>query len=198
MKIDAPGGESVDLHRRCWIGRGGTTAPATRRVQASELGYDSDLEFVFPAGLGVFKAGGDLSFHHGSTSLAGTGHPSGVVPHHATAVGGARSSCVARAGRGARRPTARPGRVGAVMVTAPVADGPLAVRVVLVSEQDQVGQAGMTIGAELDRTRTRTLDSPQDERSGGHRVAAQATTRSIRATGRGVRLRDRTSYSLQI
>ena len=36
---------------------------------AAALGYDSDLDFVFPLGSGVFKAGGDLAFHHGGPSL---------------------------------------------------------------------------------------------------------------------------------
>ena len=69
MRIDAPGGDTVELHRRCWIGRGGATPPGCVRVAASALGYASDLEFVFPAGCGVFKAGGDLAFHHGGPSL---------------------------------------------------------------------------------------------------------------------------------
>lgn len=69
MRTDAPGGGQVELHRRCWIGRGGTTPAGCVRVQASELGYASDLELVFPAGAGVFKAGGDLAFHHGGPSL---------------------------------------------------------------------------------------------------------------------------------
>jgi hypothetical protein len=69
MRTDAPGGDTVELHRRCWIGRGGTTPPGCVRVQASALGYASDLELVFPAASGVFKAGGDLAFHHGGPSL---------------------------------------------------------------------------------------------------------------------------------
>jgi hypothetical protein len=69
MRIDAPGGKQVELHRRCWMGRGGSTPQNTRRVRAADLGYDSDLDFIFPAGAGVFKGGGDLSFHHGGTSL---------------------------------------------------------------------------------------------------------------------------------
>lgn len=69
MRIDAPGGNTVELHRRCWIGRGGATPPGCVRVAASSLGYASDLEFVFPAATGVFKAGGDLAFHHGGPSL---------------------------------------------------------------------------------------------------------------------------------
>lgn len=69
MRTDAPGGKTVDLHRRCWMGRGGATPPGAIRVAASALGYDSDLEFVFPTASGVFRAGGDLAFHHGGTSL---------------------------------------------------------------------------------------------------------------------------------
>ena len=69
MRVDAPGGATVDLHRRCWIGRGGTTPPGAIRVSAPTLGYDSDLDFVFPPGTAVFKAGGDLGFHHGGPTL---------------------------------------------------------------------------------------------------------------------------------
>ena len=69
MRIEAPGGATVDLHRRCWIGRGGTTPPGCIRVSAATLGYASDLDLVFPVGCGVFKAGGDLAFHHGGPSL---------------------------------------------------------------------------------------------------------------------------------
>ena len=69
MRTDAPGGDEIELHRRCWIGRGGATPPGCVRVPASSLGYASDLEFVFPTGSGVFEAGGDLAFHHGGPSL---------------------------------------------------------------------------------------------------------------------------------
>ncbi len=69
MRTDAPGGAKVELHRRCWIGRGGSTPAGCVRVSATQLGYASDLDFIFPAGSGVFKAGGDLAFHHGGPSL---------------------------------------------------------------------------------------------------------------------------------
>ena len=52
MRTDAPGGDTVELHRRCWIGRGGATPPGCVRVAASALGYASDLDFVFPAASG--------------------------------------------------------------------------------------------------------------------------------------------------
>jgi hypothetical protein len=69
MRIDAPGGDTVELHRRCWIGRGGQTPSAAVRVPAASLGNASDLDFQFPKGCGVFRSGGDLAFHHGGTSL---------------------------------------------------------------------------------------------------------------------------------
>jgi hypothetical protein len=69
MRIDPPGGVTVELHRRCWIGRGGQTPLGCVRVAASTLGYTSDLDFVFPVGCGVFRAGGDLAFHHGGPTL---------------------------------------------------------------------------------------------------------------------------------
>jgi hypothetical protein len=69
MRVDSPRGQEIELHRRCWIGRGGKNPSGCIRVSAAALGYASDLELVFPAGCGVFKAGGDLAFHHGGPSL---------------------------------------------------------------------------------------------------------------------------------
>lgn len=71
MKIDPPdGGQTVDLHRRCWVGRGGDTPSSCARLSGADLGYEgTDLDIVVPRGMGVFKAGGDLSFHHGGLSL---------------------------------------------------------------------------------------------------------------------------------
>jgi hypothetical protein len=69
MRIEAPGGTAIKLERRCWIGHGGATPPGCVRVSGPDLSYASDLEFVFPRGAGVFKAGGDLAYHHGGLSL---------------------------------------------------------------------------------------------------------------------------------
>jgi hypothetical protein len=69
MRIDSPGGDTVDLHRRCWAGRGGATPSSCVRVPARDLGHDADFDFVFPSGAGVLRAGGDLAFHHGGPSL---------------------------------------------------------------------------------------------------------------------------------
>lgn len=69
FKTDPPGGKTIEIHRRCWIGHGGITPGGTVRLSASDIGYGSSLEFVFPKGIGVFKTGGDLGFHHGGLSL---------------------------------------------------------------------------------------------------------------------------------
>ncbi|NEJ90893.1 PglZ domain-containing protein [Rhizobium leguminosarum] len=69
MRLEAPGGEKVELHRRCWIGRGGATPPGSVRVSGAKLGYASDLDVVLPASVSVFKSGGDLAYHHGGASL---------------------------------------------------------------------------------------------------------------------------------
>jgi hypothetical protein len=70
MKIDPPSaGTQADLHRRCWLGRGGSTPDSCVRIAGRDLGYDTDLDLVVPKGAGVFKAGGDLAFHHGGLSL---------------------------------------------------------------------------------------------------------------------------------
>jgi hypothetical protein len=69
MRIPSPGGTEVGLHRRCWIGRGGSTPPGTVRIQGPRLGYVTDLDVVVPAGVSVFKTGGDLAYHHGGASL---------------------------------------------------------------------------------------------------------------------------------
>jgi hypothetical protein len=69
MRIDAPGGDTADLHRRCWAGRGGTTPPGAIRIPGSKLGYATDLDIVLPASTSVFRSGGDLAYHHGGASL---------------------------------------------------------------------------------------------------------------------------------
>lgn len=69
MKTAPPEGDAVDLHRRCWAGRGGNTPSGCVRLTSAQLGYEGDLDFVFPLGRGVFNAGGSLSYHHGGISL---------------------------------------------------------------------------------------------------------------------------------
>ncbi len=153
MRTDAPGGDTVDLHRRCWMGRGGATPPGCIRVSAAELGYASDLEFVFPTGSGVFRAGGDLSFYHGGTSLQEM-----IVPV-ITVRTKVRES--ARPPAGLVTATSLPASLTTRSTSAMIVLGAqqltlggattMVVRPVLMSAGRQVGFAGMAIGAELDR-----------------------------------------------
>ncbi len=75
MKTEAPGGATVDLHRRCWIGRGGATPAGTIRVSASALGYAADFDLVFPRACGVLRRVAYLAFHHGAVFASGDGDP---------------------------------------------------------------------------------------------------------------------------
>lgn len=70
MKLDPPGGQTVDLHPRVWIGRGGTASPAYCRVTASQLGLAGDLELAFPLSLACFRTrGSSRGYFHGGISL---------------------------------------------------------------------------------------------------------------------------------
>jgi hypothetical protein len=148
MRTDAPGGNVVELHRRCWIGRGGTTPPGCIRVSAAALGYASDLEFVFPTGCGVFRAGGDLAYHHGGPSLQELIVPVVIVRSNAGDSARQAPSRVAASGL----PTAVTNRIFTVSFQADLASGELSVRPLLTSAGRQVGTAGMAVGTELDRT----------------------------------------------
>lgn len=152
MRVEAPGGATVELHRRCWIGRGGSTPAGCVRVSAAELGYASDLEFVFPKGAGVFRAGGDLGYHHGGPTLQEM-----VVP-----VVTVRSAPTAAAVPSKDRldvtnlPYEITNRIFSVIMELGGANLALfsnatVVKPVLLSGSVQVGSAGMAIGGELDQ-----------------------------------------------
>lgn len=153
MRIEAPGGDEVDLHRRCWIGRGGVTPPGCVRVTASALGYDSDLDFVFPLGSGVFKAGGDLAFHHGGPSLQEMVIPVVTVRMKTSAPERSTSGPLTAMGL----PDAVTNRIFSVVIQL---DGKnlslfsteLVVRPLLISAGKQVGGVGMAIDGEFDRS----------------------------------------------
>jgi hypothetical protein len=69
MKIDAPGGETADLHRRVWIGRGGTAGTAYLRAKTSDFGMGDEYEIAAPWNLACFKAkGGASAYFHGGLS----------------------------------------------------------------------------------------------------------------------------------
>ncbi len=153
MRTDGPGGDQVELHRRCWIGRGGATPPGSLRIAASSLGYASDLEFVFPTGCGVFKAGGDLAFHHGGLSLQELMIP--VLTVRLKLPDSARPSAAPFTVSGL--PEAITNRIFSVKLqlggqNLSLFAGPMLIRPLLMASGKQVGVAGMAIDAELDRT----------------------------------------------
>ena len=151
MKTDSPGGNALDVHRRCWTGHGGATPPGCVRVSGADLGYGTNLDFVFPKGLGVFKTGGGLTFHHGGTSLQEL-----VIPVVSLRLRSRDQQVVAGSSTELRdvpdKITNRTFVVGVRVSGDLFADEQRALRVVLVSENQQVGHAGMAIGGELDRS----------------------------------------------
>jgi hypothetical protein len=69
MKIEAPGGDTADLHRRVWIGVGGTSEPSYLRTSLTALGVESDLDMATPWTLACFKSkGGARAYFHGGLS----------------------------------------------------------------------------------------------------------------------------------
>jgi hypothetical protein len=69
MKIDAPGGQTEDLHRRVWVGIGGTSEPSYLRTPLAMLGTDSDLDIATPWTFACFKSkGGARAYFHGGLS----------------------------------------------------------------------------------------------------------------------------------
>jgi hypothetical protein len=69
LKMDPPGGKTLELHRRIWIGRGGATAEGFFRIAANAVGLEGDFELAFPRGMACFKTkGGSLAYFHGGIS----------------------------------------------------------------------------------------------------------------------------------
>lgn len=152
MRTDAPGGDTVELHRRCWIGRGGATPQGCVRVAASSLGYTSDLDLVFPASSGIFKSGGDLAFHHGGPSLQEMVIP--VVTVRTKAQESARPS--AGPITASALPDAITNRIFSVMFTfgdkqMMLGATGILVRPLLMAAGKQVGVVGMAVDAQFDR-----------------------------------------------
>jgi hypothetical protein len=154
MRTDAPGGQTVELHRRCWIGRGGSTPPGCVRVPATALGYDSDLDFVFPPGIGVFKAGGDLAFHHGGPTLQEMIVPVLSVRTKARSSGRPAAGGPIEAHDLPERVTNRIFSVKFTLGNGQTVIGAsgMQVRPMLVAGGKHVGSVGMVVDAEFDRT----------------------------------------------
>lgn len=84
MKIENPGGQVEDLHRRVWVGIGGTSASSYLRTALTALGMESEFDIATPWTFAVFKAkGGGRAYFHGGLSPQELIVP--VVVLHATA-----------------------------------------------------------------------------------------------------------------
>ena len=69
MKIAPPGGYTVDLHQRIWVGKGGSEDAAYLRAPLSDFGLSDDLEIAVPWGFGAYTmAGGNRAYFHGGIS----------------------------------------------------------------------------------------------------------------------------------
>lgn len=155
MRVDSPGGQTVELHRRCWIGRGGATPSGCLRVPATALGYESDLDLVFPRGAAVFRAGGDLAFHHGGPSLQEIVIP--VLTVRAPGRSTTTTPSASAAGRviASGLPEAVTNRIFSVTLSLgpqmTLTGGGAVVRPLLMADGKQVGQVGMVVDAVFDR-----------------------------------------------
>jgi len=149
MMLDKPGGDTVDQHRRCWAGHGGQTTAATVRVSGAELGYGTDLDFIFPKGLAVFRAGGDLAFHHGGISLQEMVTPVVTLRMPSFEADSPTSASVAIEGC----PEVLTNRTfGFRLIHTPdlFSQVTIPARVILVANGQEAGRAGMAPGAKFD------------------------------------------------
>lgn len=69
MKVDAPGGDTADLHRRVWVGHGGNADDAFLRAPLSAVGIQGDFDLATPWTFACFKCkGGGKAYFHGGLS----------------------------------------------------------------------------------------------------------------------------------
>lgn len=150
MMMDKPGGETVDQHRRCWAGRGGHTPGASVRVAGAQLGYQTDLDFIFPRGLAVFKTGGDLAYHHGGISLQEI-----VIPIISLRMPLSKHEIKSKSKFVIEGyPSVLTNRTfGLKLLRLPdmFHEEPLAARIILVGDGQEVGRAGMAVDIDFDR-----------------------------------------------
>lgn len=69
MKVNAPGGETVDLHRRVWVGHGGKADDAFLRMHLNALDMQGEFDLATPWTFACFKCkGGARAYFHGGLS----------------------------------------------------------------------------------------------------------------------------------
>ncbi|MDM8516748.1 PglZ domain-containing protein [Desulfobacterales bacterium HSG16] len=151
MRIDNPGGNTLEIHRRCWIGQGGKTPPGTVRITGAELGYDTDQDFIFPTGLAVLKAHGGLSYHHGGISLQELVIPVISLRIPGDTVDDTPSTKIDIKGY----PETLTNRTIGINISLEpdmFDNSPAELRIILLDDGQQVGHVGMANNADFDRT----------------------------------------------
>jgi len=69
MKIEPPGGETIDLHRRVWVGRGGNADDAFLRLPISAFDLQGDFDIATPWTFACFRCKGTAKgYFHGGLS----------------------------------------------------------------------------------------------------------------------------------
>jgi len=69
MKINPPGGNTKDLHRRVWVGIGGTADASYMRARLADFSLGGGLEIAVPWNFACFKVkGGAEAYFHGGMS----------------------------------------------------------------------------------------------------------------------------------
>jgi hypothetical protein len=67
-KIDPPGGHTAILHRRVWLGQGGSSSESYLLDKVSHFGVASELEIAVPWNLTAFRTSGPTAYFHGGRS----------------------------------------------------------------------------------------------------------------------------------
>ena len=178
MMMDKPGGDTIDQHRRCWAGHGGHTPSATVRVSGAQLGYQTDLDFIFPRGLAVFRTGGDLAFHHGGCSLQEMIVP--VVTLRMPSGDPERSSISNVVIEGYPKVlTNRTFGLRIVHIPGMFQQEPIPARIILIGDGEEVGRAGMAPEANFDRA-TATVQLPPGEFISIGMMLTKETSKKVR------------------
>ncbi|GIW89838.1 MAG: hypothetical protein KatS3mg109_0270 [Pirellulaceae bacterium] len=144
MKVDAPGGQTIDLHPRVWMGRGGAAHPRHLRTSARQLGLHGDLELAFPRGLACFRTpGGGSGYFHGGISFQEAIVPVAVI-HVAAPVVQGRDTASVELTMAKPKVTTRFFSVQATYkVSGLFGEESCRVRVLVKSERKEVGMAAM-------------------------------------------------------
>ena len=160
MSMDGPGGDTLELHSRAWIGLGGVAAEGFLRVKANDLGLGGTLEFAFPRGLGVFRVrGGVGSYFHGGISPQEHIIPAIVIEAKGK-VEGARSVLGVKLSMAKDKIT---NRIFTVTVEAETSgifqEEGRRVQVEVVSDKEEIGKA-VAAGYEYDESRNEIVVKP--------------------------------------